>query len=339
MRIAALLAGAAIALVLPSPSRAAALECAKPKGPYAKAICADPALRQLDTDLAGAYAKLAEGASAAGKALIQRDAHDRHAYIDELCTPTGKDCLTQAYQVGQEVVGRFASSANEMGMIPIEQFRLRPAPAAKGPRRPASQTSTVIAYPRLDHPQEPWAGDFEKRGRQTAEALLPDDPDVDATVDYQATYLAPDLAAVAFSVWLYPHDAVHDYGYSVAFNYLPAVNRDLRASDLFQSGTTWSGFLSERAFEALQAQSKAGNWTLQISGPGELEKPVAAPENWMIRPAGLGLYFAPSTISGYAQGDHEVLIPWADLKPYLLAKPAFAIPSTEAAAPPSPSRP
>lgn len=310
MRIAALLAGAAVAVLLHSPAQAAALECAKPKGLYAKAICADPTLRQQDQDLSAGYDKLAADASASGKALVQRDEHDRRAYIEERCAPSDIACLAAAYHQAIGSLVKFQAQPAGGILLPFERFKL-------------GKASLVTAYPRLDSPVAPWAGAFEQAAREAVEALEPDDAETDTVIGYHATYLAPDMAAVAFSVWNYHHGAEHGDGYQIAFNYLPAEQRGLRATDLFESGTTWSGFLAERGFEGLQTQAKAENWELKAGSPGELEKPIADPANWLIHPDGLWLYFAPETVG---PDEHEVLVPWADLKPYLMATPAFKIP-------------
>jgi uncharacterized protein len=310
LRIAALLAGAAVVTLLHSPSQAAALECAKPKGPYAKAICADPALRQQDRDLTAGYDRLAADASSAGKTLVQRDAQGRRAYIEERCAPSDIACLAAAYHQAIGSLLKFQAQPAGGILLPVERFKL-------------GKSSLVTAYPRLDSPAERWADAFEKAARDAVDALKPDDAETDAVIGYHATYLAPDIAAVAFSVWTYRHGAEHGKGYQVAFNYLPAEQRRLRATDLFESGTTWSGFLAERAFDGLQQQAKVGNWELTAAGPGNLEKAIADPANWLIHPDGLWLYFAPGTVG---PDEQEVLVPWADLKPYLRATPAFEIP-------------
>lgn len=323
MRIALLLAGAAFATLLEAPSaEAAAIDCAKAKFPYDKAICADPTLRQLDADLAAAYDKLAGPATAAGQTRIRRGEHARHAYAEELCATTDKACLEAAYRQGLSSVAKFADQPAGTVLVPVERFRLSPA---DGPG-PQTQTSVQLAFPRLDQPPQPWADRFAQAARQAAEDLLPDEPGTDTVVDYRPTYWAPDLVTVAFFVWSFPHGAAHGIGRQVAFDYLPAQQRGLRPTDLFQPGTTWSGFLAQRAFEGLQAQATAGGWTLMASGPGELETLVADPEDWLIRPGGLGLSFAPDSVAASVTGAHEVLIPWTDLKPYLSEAPAFAIP-------------
>lgn len=317
MRIAILLAFAALAVLFRSaPAQAASIDCPKAKYPYDKAICADPTLRQLDVDLAAAYDKLAADASANGRDRIRRGEHDRHAYAEALCAPTNQTCLAATYRQGLSSVAKFADQPAGALLIPVERFQLVPG----------TRTSVQLAFPRLDSPSVPWANQFERAARQAAEDLLPDDPATDAVVDYRPTDWAPDLVAIAFTVWTSPHGTAHGIGRQVAFNYLPAQRRTLRPTDLFQSGTTWSGFLAERAFTDLQNQATAGGWTLTASGPGELETLVADPEDWLIHPDGLGLAFAPDSVAAAVAGGHAVLIPWADLKPYLSPTPAFAIP-------------
>ena len=322
MRIALPFAGALLAAVsFSAPAGAAAIDCTKAKGAHDTAICADPNLRQLDQDLAAAYDKLASAASAAGQAQVHRDEHDRRAYIEELCQPTDSACLAAAYHQGVSSATKFADQATGGVLVPVERFRLQSTKDAK--------TSIVWAFPRLDQPNTPWTDQFEAAARQAAAALLPEDPDTAAIVDYRPTYLAPDLAAVAFAAATYPRGAAHGLSQQVSFTYLPTAERGLRPADLFQSGTTWSGFLATRAFETLGNQASSGGWTLSISGPGELETIVADPANWLIHPDGLGLYFAPMSVGPYIAGEHEVLVPWADLKPYLSATPAFRIPGSD----------
>ena len=318
MRIAPLLAGLGLAALLHAPAHAAGIDCATAKGPHEKAICADAELHQLDQDLSAAYGKLAQVATAAGKSLIERDEHDRRAFIEELCRPEDKACMTAAYRQAGSSLAQFALQPAGAVLLPVESFRLR-----------TNRTSLLIAFPQLDGPAAPWADGFEKAAREAAAGLQPDDQDIDTVIDYRPIQVTPDLAAVAFRVWSFPRGAAHGGGRQVAFTYLPTERRGLRPTDLFQSGTTWSGFLAQQAFDGLQDQAKAGGWDLGVSGPGELEKPIADPANWLIRPEGLGLTFAPETVGPDAAGEHEVLVPWADLKPYLAATPGFTIPVTQ----------
>ena len=312
----------ATAALIGPPAHAAALDCGKAQRPHDKTICADPTLHQLDQDLAAAYARLADVASDAGRAQVARDERDRRTFAQERCTASDVACLTAAYRQGVSSVAKFADLPSSAVLIPVEHFRIGPA----SQKDPGYRASVQLAFPRLDRPIEPWSDQFETAARQTAERLLPDDVATDALVDYRPTFIAPDLVAVAFDTWTYPDHAAHGMGQQVAFNYLPAQQRTLHAADLFQSGTTWSGFLAERAFAGLQAQAASGGWSLSVSGPGELEAAVADPANWQIHPDGLGLYFAPTTVGPYVAGEHAVLVPWADLKPYLVEQPAFKIP-------------
>jgi len=315
MRIALVLAGAALAALLHVPAHAASIDCAAAKGPHENAICADPALHRLDQDLGAAYDQLAAVASPAGKSLIDHDEHDRRAFIEELCTPEDKTCMTAAYRQAASSLAQYNLQPTGAVLLPVESFRLR-----------SDKSSLLISFPQLDSPALPWADGFEKAAREVAADLQPDDPDGDTVIDYRPIQLTPDLAAIAFRVWNFPHGAAHGLGRQVAFTYLPTQRRGLRSTDLFQSGTTWSGFLAQQAFDGLQDQAKTGGWDLAVSGPGELEKAIADPANWLIRPEGLGLYFAPETVGPYVAGEHEVLVPWADLKPYLSETPAFTVP-------------
>jgi len=318
MRIALVLAGAALAALLPAPCHAASIDCATAKGPHEQAICADPELHQLDQDLSAAYGKLAAVASVGGKSLIDHDEHDRRAFIEELCTPDDKTCMTGAYRQAGSSLAQFSLQPAGAVLLPVESFKLRP-----------DKTSLLIAFPELDSPAASWADGFEKAAREVAAGLRPDDPDVDTVIDYHPIQVTPDLAAIAFRVWNFPRGAAHGLGRQAAFTYLPAQRRGLRPTDLFQSGTTWSGFLAQQGFDGLQDQAKTGGWDLSVLGPGELERAIADPSNWLIRPEGLGLYFASETVGPSVAGEHEVLVPWAELKPYLAETPGFAIPVTQ----------
>lgn len=298
MRIAFLLAGLGLAVLSPDLSRAAGIDCTKATGPYGKAVCAEPGLRQRDQDMAAAYDKLAASASAAGQALVQRDEHDRRAYIEERCAPENKACLIATYDQALASLAGFNAQAAGAVLLPSERFELR-----------ADRTSLIIAAPRLDSPSLPWSKGFGQAATEAAEALEPDESD--GVIDYRPIYLAADVVTVAFTV----------NGVQAAFTYLPTQQHGLRAADLFQSGTTWSGFLAERALAGLQDQAKADGWDLKAGSPGELEKSVADPTHWLIHADGLGLAFGAEA----GAGDHEVLVPWDDLKPYLVATPPFAI--------------
>jgi uncharacterized protein len=133
--------------LLPSPAVAQSFDCAKAQDPVDRAICASPRLRQLDTDVAAAYAAALKRDAANAESIrgAQRGwAHNRATCIAEAPPPDLRDpeaCLAGAYADRLAALGGGAATS-------------APAPAAATPRNavagpnvPVSPATATVAAP------------------------------------------------------------------------------------------------------------------------------------------------------------------------------------------------
>ena len=87
---------------------------------------------------------------------------------------------------------------------------------------------------------------------------------------------------------------------------------ELRASDLFAGGTRWEAYLTERCHAVLR----------QIDASADRDRVRAVATNakaWSLTPDGLLVTVNPYEVLPYAAGSAEIIIPWAELRPYLAA--------------------
>jgi hypothetical protein len=118
------------------------------------------------------------------------------------------------------------------------------------------------------------------------------------------------LVSVEMQVSQYLVGAAHPNAYTVVINYDLAAARQLQLADLLAPGGV--DFLSKFSTHALQKS-------------GELEWAAGsspAPENfqnWNFDEKGLVITFDPYQVGSYAAGFHKVMIPYADLEPYMTA--------------------
>ncbi|HKR00569.1 MAG TPA: RsiV family protein [Pyrinomonadaceae bacterium] len=130
--------------------------------------------------------------------------------------------------------------------------------------------------------------------------------------DYVVTLATNDVVSVAFGISTYGEGAAHPNHTTLVFNYDLATGRKLGLPDLFKPGSNYLEVISQYAVKQLkdELQPEPGDdWIEQGAGP-KLENY----KRWNISPKGLEVTFDPYEVASYAEGIHEVVIPFSVLK-------------------------
>lgn len=120
------------------------------------------------------------------------------------------------------------------------------------------------------------------------------------------------LVSLYFGVSTYGEGAAHPNHNSLVFNYDLSAGRRLSLSSLFKPNSNYLTLLSRYAINALKKQLGPDPDTEWIQkGAGASEENY---QNWTLKRTGLKVTFDPYQVASYAEGPHEVLIPYAVLR-------------------------
>jgi hypothetical protein len=129
-------------------------------------------------------------------------------------------------------------------------------------------------------------------------------------VSYTITAATKDYISVLFYFYEYSGGA-HPNTTTNSFNYDLNRNEALRLPDLFAPKANYLKTISDYCIKELK-KLKTVETAEEGAGP-DLEKF----KSWNIAPSGLRITFDRYQVAAYAAGDHEVVIPFATLKPLL----------------------
>ena len=129
---------------------------------------------------------------------------------------------------------------------------------------------------------------------------------------YEVVYASPDLVSVQFNYSTYLGGA-HPNHFSLAFNYDLKRSTEIKLPELFTPQANYLKVLSDYCVKELKKLS-----TTQGVEEGAGPKPDNY-HSWNVTPLGLRFTFDPYQVGAYAVGAHEVLVPYAVLKPVLKA--------------------
>ena len=120
------------------------------------------------------------------------------------------------------------------------------------------------------------------------------------------------MIGIEFDDTIHGPGAPHPIGKSFFVNWRVVEGRELMPEDVFLRDSGWGKFLADQCFAFLSKQDGS-----EIKTPEALDERVAEPKRWRFGKDGLMIHFNVDELAGYALGAPDVLIPWADLKPYL----------------------
>jgi hypothetical protein len=130
--------------------------------------------------------------------------------------------------------------------------------------------------------------------------------------NYMTELAANDLVSIYFGVSTYYEGAAHPNHNSLVFNYDLKTGQKLNLADLFKPNSDYLSVISDYSIKALMKQKAPdpdADWIKEGAGAKEENY-----KSWNITRQGLKVTFDPYQVASYAEGPHEVVIPYAVLK-------------------------
>lgn len=123
--------------------------------------------------------------------------------------------------------------------------------------------------------------------------------------DYQVVLATDSLLSIYLNGYSYGIGAAHSVQYSFVVNYDLTARKELRLARLFKPGSKYLGFISRYCRNSLPIAAESGLEFLKD------------PQNWNITRDGIRFNFDACELSGCADGQQEVEIPFTDMKEIL----------------------
>ena len=300
---------AALMWMLPLVSHAAGLDRKKAATPIEKAVCADAELGKLDAQLASAYDAATVQLSAQGRGLLRKGQRQWLAYRDAACAGLEPSCLNNEYR------GRLRDlqdAARRVGPFLFSRVDEFDASRRDEEGRPIM---VHVAAPRIDAPLSPAAMAWNAAMVEHIKVGMARDCESggDEYDSFQVLGASKQLISVEHSDWAYCHGAAHGHGGAAGVNLLLTPKlRAMELADLFGDGDAWQQVLLDDSLTVLRAK----NDQVELD-EAQVRSVVTCLDHWTLLPAGLRIVLNPYEVASYAFGSTEVIVPWAELKPYL----------------------
>jgi len=139
---------------------------------------------------------------------------------------------------------------------------------------------------------------------------------------YSVELATNDLVSIQFYVNTYYEGAAHPNHNSVTFNYSFETGKTLTLAELFKPNSNYLKVISDYSVKALKkefGENADSDWIQ--NGAGLDEKNY---QSWNITRKGFKITFDPYQVASYAEGEHEVLIPYSALRNIIDSQGALA---------------
>ncbi len=308
--------------------------CAQSRDQFAQRVCGNRALANLDGQVRSTLvAEAADVSDAGASILVQNQSRWRDAQrvacgiTDANAAPTADQqrCLESRFRAR---VAEARSAVQQLGGYTFQRMELvDAAPVARsslaaGADDGSGAVERNIRFPRIDGPQTPQIRRFNELVAQEPQFRL-EDATSEAT-DYTITYAGPELISVRFNALQETNGAANVNHIVKAVTVLMTEGRPLAAEDVFTADSHWQDFITDRAVADIRRQMP------DYGAPPRRDvfETATKAHLWLVSEQGLILLFPPLSIGGWSQADPpeglQVMIPWADLRPYL--NPAAPLP-------------
>ncbi len=298
--------------------------CTNAQG-FAQHVCEDRTLSAIDSQVREALVSESVNVSDAGaQLLVQNQNRWREAaritcgILDPTATPTDEQqrCLQSRFRSRLQEVDTAVQQIGGYTFQRMELVDAAPAVAEFAAAGAAVQGTAVernIRFPRIDGPQTPAVRRFNELVAQQPEFRLQDG--ASETVDYNIAYAGSEVVSVRFVKSVEALAAANVTNTMNAVTVLMEEGRLLRADDVFQAGSGWEEFITNRAVEMIAREFP----DYQNFPPRrDVYETATKPHLWLVTERGLTILFPPLSFGGsHADGGTEVTIAWADLRPYL----------------------
>ncbi len=310
-------------------SLAETLACGPSSQGMAAAVCANPTLAALDTQVREALVAQSGNVSDSGAQLLAQgqrrwlDAQGAACGVLDASTPLNADQTRCLESKLRERIREARGSVREEGGYVFQSVELvnalpvtAQAAEAVGLSEADAPNAIVrdIRYPRIDNAATPQAQRFNELVRQEPQYQLTDQ--VEEQVSYRIVYAGPQIISVRFDTYENSLGAAHpETGARAVTILMTGEGRAIAASDVFRDGARWEEFVTQRSMTALTQQFRQYDFRPPIA---DVRETATKAHNWLITADGLTILFAPYSFGGpFAFGGAEVTIPWADLRSFL----------------------
>lgn len=306
---------AGVFIFLSSHAEAASFDCKKAKSEVEKVICSDENLSDLDERIAAAYHNALSKLSPEGQRILRDGQRRWLKTLPKGCyyAPTDlRECLERAYR---ERLGDLSLAAVRVGKYLFSRVDLYDVTSDMNSDGAPNIYNYHSAYPRIDSPvtaeTRQWNLDNQQSGSFIGECEGEGGTGGSEESGYSIEQTGKTSLQFTFFNHYYCNGMAHGQGQTWFVNVDVARSLGpLIAVDLFNNDTEWQDFLVQRSLEKLKHEVP------DVSSKTDIVKEVVSnSENWAIDKKGLLIIFASYTIDGYPS--YDVLVPWADLKPYL----------------------
>lgn len=301
--------------------------CAEGRGSFARNVCENEQLAELDNNVRETLVAEAASVSDAGAQLLVRNqTRWREAQRiacgiidpDAAPTPEQQQCLQaalreRAQDAGNAVEQRGGYTFQRMELVDATPVTAEVASASGLGEAAPPAVLRDIRFPRIDGPQTPQIQRFNELVAQQPQFGLADA--TNEVVNYNIAFAGPELISVRFDISTDMLGAAHPNNTTKSVTVLMEEGRALAAADVFRANSGWQNFLTERSMTAL---------TREFSDYGfepperDVRESATKPHLWLITEDALVILFPPYSFGGpHALGGAEVSIPWGDLRQYL----------------------
>jgi uncharacterized protein YecT (DUF1311 family) len=342
-------AALACAIVLAPRPAAAGSDCFKPASALSRLVCTDAAVAAEDRRLAVALAEALATLSAPGQKGLQAEQAAWLGYVAVKCgfkgpvgdQTTSAECVRQEWHDRGDALQSAVVMAGGRIFRKVQHFaavRIGPDVLNDPEIRPGVVTA-VVAYPQIDVPANTREAQWNRLIYSDAKRRLHwDSPDLDGNVvettdfelHYERVYSNTEFISVPFWQSTYGHGAAHPFGETWTLTFLLRQGRFLTAEDLFDTHKGWAvGLAALCADELRSGRLIFGDGAIQVEDMAKVEAAVVEPKRWTLTHEGLAVQFQIYDVGSYADGEPQVMVPWAALAPYLNPHPGVTLPPPE----------
>jgi len=306
---------------------AASFDCSRAATAQENAICADPSLSLLDEQMTAAYKALLAQLSPSAAAEVRQDQHEWLRWLPQVCPnhpeqPARKitTCLLSEYS---EQTASWKDQLKRSGGITFFPRIKVIALADKensipGLMRPDFWTAR-LSWPEIDRPapqQAAW--NAAVRAQVAGWKQL---HSAEATVSWELQGANQQFISLGLVNSRYNYGAAHPYEERRSFNWWVALQRPLKAEDVFRPGSGWETLLADRCYAQLMSADRARDLYDGTTVRKAVPDAVKDIGNWSLDARGLTVELPEYSVAPRAAGFLSVLIPWNQLRSRLT--PAF----------------
>ncbi len=313
------------AILLLAPRAYADGVCAKVAGPEAQSVCRISAFSDIENKIAAAYAAALPRLTPAGQTLLAETQDQWVQAVIAGCDAVRNDparlpaCLQQPYAMRlDDLIG----SVRTVGGFTFQRVSRYAFAACLDD--PDCETEFGGGYLHASHPQidAPFNDRTQAWNELVSDKLPPLalQPNVDTTLDFRIIGVSADMVSVRFDLREDAHRSGQGGTFAYLLNVLLSDGRQVEPQDLFAAGVPWQAYLVGRTVPLLGGTLSGG------ASPVAVSDIVADPARWAFTPAGLSILFRPSDLGFSEDAPMQIVIPWADLKPYLRDPLPFSLP-------------